>query len=235
MKALILAAGLGTRLAPLTDSVPKCMVKVNHLTIIEKQIENLISNDIKDITVVSGYKNDVLEAFVANKYPFIKFITNENYLNNNNMFSAYLARNYLSGESFYMMNADVFFDENIIAELSKDKYKNAIATQKGEYIEESMKIKYDGDKITAISKQIEKKEAYGTTIDVYKFSKEASEAFFQKCVDYIENKNELNLWSEVAINDIFNEINFIPCIIKGRWVEIDNFEDLTFAKSIFKD
>ena len=235
MKALILAAGLGTRLAPLTDSVPKCMVKVNHLTIIEKQIENLISNDIKDITVVSGYKHDVLEEFVTKKYPFIKFITNENYLNNNNMFSAYLARNYLSGESFYMMNADVFFDENIIAELSKDKYKNAIATQKGEYIEESMKIKYDGDKITEISKQIKKEDSFGTTIDVYKFSKEASEAFFQKCVDYIENKNELNLWSEVAINDIFNEINFIPCIIKGRWVEIDNFEDLTLAKSIFKD
>lgn len=235
MKALILAAGLGTRLAPLTDSVPKCMVKVNHLTIIEKQIENLISNDIKDITVVSGYKHDVLEEFVTKKYPFIKFITNENYLNNNNMFSAYLARNYLSGESFYMMNADVFFDEDIIAELSKDKYKNAIATQKGEYIEESMKIKYDGDKITEISKQIKKEDSFGTTIDVYKFSKEASEAFFQKCVDYIENKNELNLWSEVAINDIFNEINFIPCIIKGRWVEIDNFEDLTLAKSIFKD
>ena len=86
MKALILAAGLGTRLAPLTDSVPKCMVKVNHLTIIEKQIENLISNDIKDITVVSGYKHDVLEEFVTKKYPFIKFITNENYLNNNNNF-----------------------------------------------------------------------------------------------------------------------------------------------------
>lgn len=235
MKALILAAGLGTRLAPLTDSVPKCMVKVNHLTIIEKQIENLISNDIKDITVVSGYKHDVLEEFVTKKYPFIKFITNENYLNNNNMFSAYLARNYLSGESFYMMNADVFFDEDIIAELSKDKYKNAIATQKGEYLEESMKIKYDGDKITEISKQIKKEDSFGTTIDVYKFSKDASEAFFQKCVDYIENKNELNLWSEVAINDIFNEINFIPCIIKGRWVEIDNFEDLTLAKSIFKD
>lgn len=235
MKALILAAGLGTRLAPLTDSVPKCMVKVNHLTIIEKQIENLISNDIKDITVVSGYKHDVLEEFVTKKYPFIKFITNENYLNNNNMFSAYLARNYLSGESFYMMNADVFFDEDIIAELSKDKYKNAIATQKGEYLEESMKIKYDGDKITEISKQIKKEDSFGTTIDVYKFSKDASEAFFQKCINYIENRKELNLWSEVAINDIFNEINFIPCIIKGRWVEIDNFEDLTLAKSIFKD
>ena len=61
MKALILAAGLGTRLAPITDEHPKCMTEViDGKTIIQKQIENLLENNIKEITVITGYKSDLL-------------------------------------------------------------------------------------------------------------------------------------------------------------------------------
>lgn len=65
MKAVLLAAGLGTRLRPITNKVPKCMVPVNGMPIIEKQILNLVENGIKDIYVVAGYKCEVLKAFSA--------------------------------------------------------------------------------------------------------------------------------------------------------------------------
>ena len=64
MKALILAAGLGTRLAPITDDRPKSLVPVNGKPILFKQIENLLKNGITDITVVSGYKGDMLKKTV---------------------------------------------------------------------------------------------------------------------------------------------------------------------------
>ena len=61
MQAIILAAGLGTRLRPITDEVPKCMVSVNGIRIIDKQIDNLHKAGVKDIVVVGGYKADVLK------------------------------------------------------------------------------------------------------------------------------------------------------------------------------
>lgn len=235
MKALILAAGLGTRLAPITDDRPKSMVPVNGKPILVKQIENLIENDVKDITIITGYKSEVIENLVKDNYPFIKLIKSEDYMNTNNMYSAYLARFEMKDQDFLMMNADVFYDKEIISELLKDDYVNAIVTDIGSYNEESMKVIEENNKIVSISKQITPEDALGNSIDVYKFSKEAGVAFFEVCADYIENKKELKLWSEVALNDTLNKVNFTACPLKGRWLEIDNHEDLKAANELFKD
>ena len=66
-KALILAAGFGSRLAPITDNIPKSLVPVNGKPILFKQIENLIENRISDITIISGYKADVLKKAIHEK------------------------------------------------------------------------------------------------------------------------------------------------------------------------
>ena len=70
-KALILAAGYGSRLAPLTDTIPKSLVPVNGKPILFKQIENLYENDIFDITVISGYKAGVLSGALKESFPEI--------------------------------------------------------------------------------------------------------------------------------------------------------------------
>ena len=90
-------------------------------------------------------------------------------------------------------------------------------------------------RIVAISKQISKEDALGTSIDVYKFDSKGGQAFFNKTKEYIEDKKELKLWSEVALNDILNDVEFVACPLKGRWVEIDNHDDLALASNIFKD
>ena len=235
MKALILAAGLGSRLAPITDNVPKSMVPVNGKPILVKQIENLLNNGVKDITIITGYKSEVIEELIRNNYPSINIIKSEDYINTNNMYSAYLAKNKLYGEEFLMMNADVYYDDTIIAELLKKEYVNAIVTDIGTYNEESMKVIEENGRLVSISKQIDKEDALGCSIDVYKFSPKAGKAFFDKCSEYIDEKKELKLWSEVALNDILNEVDFIACPLKGRWVEIDNHEDLAIATNLFRD
>ena len=235
MKALILAAGLGSRLAPITDNVPKSMVPVNGKPILVKQIENLISNNINDITIITGYKSEVIENLINTKYPYIRVIKSEDYMNTNNMYSAYLAKQVMENQDFLMMNADVYYDASVITELLNDKYTNAIVTDIGNYNEESMKVIEKDNKIVSISKQISKSDALGCSIDVYKFSALAGKVFFDKCTEYIEVKKELKLWSEVALNDILNDIDFVACQLKGRWVEIDNHDDLRIATALFKD
>lgn len=232
MQALILAAGLGTRLAPITNDRPKSLVPVNGKPIIMKQIENLHINGVKDIVIVSGYKADILEKEIHTIYPDIKIIESVDYANTNNMYSAYIAREEMK-EGFLMMNADVFYDASVITDLMKCDAPNAIVTDIGTYIEESMKVVEKNGRLVKISKLITKDEALGASIDVYKFSKEAARAFFNQCAEYIEEKKELKLWSEVALNEILNQVEFKVCPLNGRWMEIDNHDDLREAEKIF--
>lgn len=234
MKALILAAGIGSRLAPLTDECPKSLIKVNGESIIFKQIENLQKNGIFDITIISGYKAEFLERAVSAKYPDVKFIRNESYLNTNNMYSAYISRQKFENCTFLMMNADVFFDSSVIHTLLNHDAENSIVTDIDHYLEESMKVVERKGRIIKISKSVTENLALGSSIDVYKFSPRAGERFFAKCAEYIEGKKNLKLWSEVALNDILLEIEFKACPLNGKWYEIDNHNDLLKAEELFK-
>lgn len=235
MKALILAAGFGSRLAPITDTVPKSLVPVNGKPILFKQIDNLHNNGITDITVISGYKADIMFKEVKNKYPDIKVIESKDYATTNNMYSAYLGIKSIGFDGFLMMNADVFYDESVIKELLAFPYDNAIVTDIGTYNEESMKVVERDGRLVEISKAITQNDALGSSIDVYKFGQNGAKAFYEKCKEYIEDKKELKMWSEVALNDILNDVEFKACPLVGRWFEIDNHEDLAKAEILFRD
>ena len=235
MKALILAAGCGGRLAPLTDALPKSLVPVNGKPILYKQLENLYDNGVTDITVVAGYRANMVEAAVHDRFRDVNILKSEDYRQTNNMYSAWLARELMAGDDFLMMNADVFMDPSAIEGLLAFPAPNAIVTDIGFYLEESMKVVEKDGRLTHISKQISEDEALGASIDVYKFSAEAGEAFFKKCGEYIQEKGELRLWSEVALDAILPEVEFQACPLTGRWYEIDDHEDLAAAERIFMD
>ena len=235
MKALILAAGIGSRLAPLTHELPKSLVPVNGMPIIFKQIENLHQNGIIDISIVTGYRADLLKNAVKEKYSNVQFIDNVDYLDTNNMYSAYLARDLFSGIPFLMMNADVFYDASVVRALLRYPAECAIVTDIGNYLDESMKVIEKGGRLVKISKAITKEEALGASIDVYKFSADAGSLFFDVCKIYIEEKKELKLWSEVALNEILRKTIFKACPLDGRWMEIDNHDDLKVAEAMFKE
>lgn len=234
MKAFILAAGIGSRLRPITDNVPKCMVRVGNETIIERQLFSLINAGISDIYVCTGYKNEILEEFITGKYNFIKFIHNDNYLKTNNMYSMLLTKEFAYNEDLIVMNADVFVEPDYIKKLVNSSFENCILVEKDRYEDENMKITVDGKIITGISKKIPKEEAYGTTIDMYKFSKEFSVKWFEVMENIIYKKKEFNMWNEVAINEMLKYEKVYPLEVGNKWCEIDNYSDLENARKIFE-
>ena len=237
MKALLLAAGLGTRLAPITNDRPKSLVPVNGKPILFKQIENLHENGITDITIISGYKAEILEKAVHEKWPEIQVVYSVDYAATNNMYSAYLGIKAMFPEGeigpFLMSNADVFYDASVLKALLASGHPNAVVVDIGRYIEESMKVVETDGRLTAISKKIPEEAALGSSIDVYQFGADGGQAFFKRCVEYIEGKKELKLWSEVALNDALADVAFRACPLEGRWFEIDNHEDLAAAEALF--
>ena len=235
MKVVILAAGYGSRLRPFTETVPKCMVEVNNVKIIEKQISNLLRNGIKleDIIIVIGYKYEIIQKYLNEVYKGLNIIINKEYDKTNNMYSLYLTRKYVENEEFILMNADVYYEEEIIKELINCKHGNVIVCDDGRYIEESMKITKKDNVISNISKAISKDEAYGVSIDVYKFSKEAGTELLEIIDNTINVEKNRNSWTEVAIDILLKKQNFYSLDMKYKWVEIDNHADLKYAEKLF--
>jgi len=233
MKAVILCAGIGSRLAPYTDNLPKCLVDINSKSIIDYSIDNFKACGISDIVVVVGYLKEKIYERYSND-SCISFIDNDEFLSTNNMYSLSLVKDSVIGDTFFVVNGDVIFSRQILESMiNQDSSQSLIAVDKNVYYEESMKVKYSQDRLIDISKTIKKDESFGVSIDLYKFSKQAGTKLFKIIDSYIKNK-DLNSWIEVAIKDIMSSEKIEPIDIKRNpWIEIDNCDDLSKAKEIF--
>ena len=134
MKVIILAAGQGTRLRPLTDHCPKCMVEVNGKSIIERQLDTMHSWGIedKDITIVAGYRNDVLkEKF---KDTEVKFIVNKEYETTNMVCSLMCARNLMETEDDILISyGDIIYNKEVLEKILKTEEDMSVVVDDGWY------------------------------------------------------------------------------------------------------
>ncbi|MEM5843612.1 MAG: HAD-IIA family hydrolase [Candidatus Aenigmatarchaeota archaeon] len=234
MKVIILAAGMGSRLRPLTDAKPKSMVKVNGIPIIDYQIRAYLNAGVSesDIYVAVGYRSEIISNYVKSQYPEINIIVNKNYKNTNNMFSLYLCLTAIEEDDIIISNGDCIYDFNIIREFINCGLDNSIACDKGYYSEENMKIIVQGKRILHISKEIKQQNAYGTSIDLYKISKK-SIPILKSIINEMISSNP-NLWMEFALDKLFQFVEFNPFNIDGkRWMEIDTLDDLLEAERKF--
>ena len=236
MKAVILAAGIGSRLRPITDQKPKTMVKVNGRPMIAMIIEALFNAGITQIVICVGFKKERLMDFCKTVYPHIDitYVDNSVYDSTNNMYSLYLAKDYLD-DDILLMNADLIFDASIVKELAA-KDRTCVAVDKGRYIEESMKIAVEENIIRSISKKIPIEEAYGSSIDIYKILKKDIAVIIREMKSIIELRNDRTQWTEVMLDNLFQSGELIahPFDIENKkWVEIDDFNDLSLAEMMF--
>jgi len=234
-KAIILAAGIGSRLRPLTDTKPKTLVSVRAKPILGHTLEALTTNGITDIVIIVGYFSDKVRRFCRNTYPNVNFtfIENKEYLNTNNLYSLCLAREHIN-EDVFILNGDLVFDHSIIKDM-KDATTSVVAIEVGRYLEESMKVRVESDRIVGISKGISPADAYGTSIDVYKFVKSDIDSLVAGLEKTLKNGGE-RAWTEVAFDNLFasGALEARVCDIgKKQWMEIDTTDDLAEAELKF--
>lgn len=237
MKGVILAAGIGSRLRPLTDDKPKCLVKVAGKPMLEYQLDAYRMAGIQDVIIIVGYKGEQIEKYCRYIDDLnITIINNEEYEDTNNMYSLYLAKQYLDGQDFILNNADLVIEQDIVKNMIESCVPNLVAVDVGLFNDESMKIICDEQGyIRDISKQITQNQANGCSIDFYKISKEISRTLFKEITETIEGGNRKD-WTEVALQRIFKqpEVRFEVLNVSGkRWVEVDNHDDLSLADSYF--
>lgn len=236
MNIIILAAGVGSRLRPLTHSKPKGMVKVNGLPIIAHQIKAYLGAGVamRDITVAVGYQAQFIIDYVHEHFPLVQVRVNDRYDTTNNMFSLNMCVQHNPIDTTIVSNGDCVYEPAIIKDFINARLGNAVACDKGAYTDENMKVIVDEGRIRQISKQITCDKAYGNSIDLYRIDADSVAAFGTLMQEMIAKDD--NLWSEMALDRFFATQKFEPFDIDGRrWMEIDNYADLYDAEIKFSD
>lgn len=234
--AIILAAGIGSRLAPLTDDLPKCCIRVGHNSLIRRIVLQLLKvHSEMTIYIATGHCAKLLEREVADIEGDLKFIHNEHYLTTNNMESCRRvleARTETHGS--LILNADCIYDDEIVEKMLKSD-DDCIAADFKTYNEENMKIIDNNGVIKNISKEIAYNEGVATSVDIYSFS-EMTLSKLAKVMNEFYSRQQLQQWTEVAIDKILASVKVKSVDISGmRWVEIDNHEDLALARDLFQN
>jgi L-glutamine-phosphate cytidylyltransferase len=234
VKAVILAAGQGTRIRSVHGEHPKCLIEVDNTTILDHQLDSLSLAGIRDVAIVVGYEKEQIINHVMNRkgrnLQRIHFIENPAFAITNNIYSLWLALEWLRGDSFIVLNADVIFDAEIldIAVRSKSPISMIVDPL---WRDETMKVIIHGNRVMQMSKKILREHFSGTYIGITVFSKTIQPRFFDKMSSLI-SAGRVNDFFNVAVQELVDEgIQVGYTNTDGlAWAEIDDPTDLSFAQ-----
>lgn len=239
MQAIILAAGMSKRLRPLTDTQPKCLLKVGEKTLLEMTINNILKNNVSSFVMVTGYRENMIKEHISGKFPGldITYLTNSDYENNNNSYSLWMTKDYIKGNSI-LLDSDILFDHRIISKLFSSGKANCLAVKSTHKLgEEEIKVIIDStDKISHIGKHLDPAASYGESIGIELFSHD----FFRKLGEVLERKitleNNVNEFYEASFQELYDAGNSMYSVDVSEYkcMEIDFPEDLERAREEVK-
>lgn len=243
MQGIILAAGMGSRLKKLTQNKPKCMVEVSGTTLIERALRQLDKLKLNRIVIVTGYSCETLINFIEGfdiDTPIV-FVNNEIYDKTNNIYSLYLAKDFLESDDTLLLESDLIFEEGILEKIINDKEENLALVDKYEsWMDGTCLIVGENDEIESFVPgrkfDFTNSNNYYKTVNIYKFSKDFSRRYY---VPFLEAYSKA-----LGYNEYYEEVLRIITIldnpiIKAKklngelWYEIDDEADLDIAESFF--
>ena len=244
MKAIILAAGYGNRMRPLTDSLHKTMLHVAGKTIIGRIIDGLLDNHIDDIVVVTGYRAEELTAYVTAEYKTVKFtfVHNAKFRETNNIYSMALAFEGITIDSdIILIESDLIYRPEIIARLLASPFDNVALVDKYRHGMDGTVVAVKDGRITDVIPPHLQPENFDfsdkyKTLNIYRFSKEFCETSFKKLLVYYAHAIDRNCYYELILGIlIYMQKETINAeIVEGeQWSEVDDPNDLQVADFAF--
>ena len=245
MQAVILAAGMGKRLGELTKGNTKCMIEVGGETLISRLLRQLDKHSLSKIILVVGYKAQELKDYLATlqvQTP-IEFVENTVYDKTNNIYSLYLAKDYLTTEDTLLFESDLIMEDAVISKLIEHPYPDLALVDKYESWMDGTVVTLDEENriqrfIPNGQFKYEEIPSYYKTVNVYKFSQQFSANMY---VPFLEayctalGKNEYYEQVLRVITMLDNSgMRALP-LTGEQWYEIDDIQDLDIAESIFTD
>lgn len=231
MKAVILAAGIASRLRPLTNDRPKCLLKIGDRSLLERTIDALLENNIREIIIVTGYLHEMLESFVQTRYPHlaVKFIHNELYATTNNIYSLWIAiPDVLNEKEMILLDSDILFDPSMIKILQDNPHDNCLALDSHKLGEEEIKvIVNEKNQITELSKTCAIEKAIGESIGIEKISHSYLHALREELDHMIVHEKLDNVFYELAFERLITQGHYFYPVDTSSYfsMELDTIED----------
>lgn len=233
MKAIILSAGQGRRLLPLTEDTPKCLLHLSGRSLLEWQLRALAAGGVDEAVVVTGFKADRVEEAIGRSSSAIKVraLHNPFFAVADNLASCWIARNEMDGE-FLILNGDTLIEPRIVTRLVGERARAAITVtvdRKRAYDADDMKVSLDGDRLIRIGKVLpEDVPIDGESIGFLRFSPEGGRLFTAELERTIRSNTGLCLWYLSAIDRMAQAgCDIATRSIEGLdWGELDDADDL---------
>ena len=244
MKALILAAGYGRRLQPVTNEIPKSMVEVNGTPLLVNALNNLAACNIDEIGIVVGHMADYIKEKIGNEWKGIpiKYFENKRYLETNNVVSLYQALDFCDSDML-MLECDIYYHKEMLAALLQGDGDCTILVSK--FNKDTMdgtvvEVEDDNVKSLILGKWQGKDFDYTNTrktVNLYKFKKDFIKNKYAPLIRwYVENMGENSYYEKVLGSLIYlreNDIKIVE-VPEIMWCEIDDEEDLRKARERFE-
>jgi len=238
MKTIILSAGQGSRLLPLTEDRPKCLLNLGKNTILGAQLAALKAGGSTEVVIVTGFRTAAVEkaAEEACEPGFhVRTIFNPFYNVADNLASCWMAREEML-EPFLLLNGDTLFQPEIMTKLLQAPPAPITLTidKKADYDSDDMKVKLAGSRLLDVGKTLEAEDTHGESIGFSRFDKNGADAFIETLEQTMRTPNGLNWWYLKAIAVLAEKGQVETCSIEGlTWGEVDFLPDLEVAKEIF--
>jgi choline kinase len=238
MKAIILSAGQGSRLLPLTEDCPKCLLPVGDRSALELQIDHLYAAGVRDIVVVVGFLAGVVENKVATiQKPglAVRTLFNPFFDVSDNLATCWMAREEMDGP-FMVLNGDTMFEPAICEKLLQAPAApiTMAVDFKAAYDADDMKVRLDGDRVLEVDKSIELSAVDGESIGMLLFRGEGPGLFRGILDQEMRKQIGIKRFYLKAISVLAEQGCVAAQSIKGlKWGEIDFPEDLAYVQTLF--
>jgi choline kinase len=238
LKAVILAAGIASRLRPLTDSTPKCLLDLGGATLLERTLQGLRANGIIDVVIVTGYLEEQIHTFVRDRASGMKvqFLTNRLYATTNNIYSLWQTRTAIERHSILLLDSDILFDPDIIRLCLNSGHVNCLALKSGIILgTEEIKVRTDAHGVVKeISKEVEPASAAGESIGIELFSEKGVASLFDILHQKMVVRNQVNQFYEAAFQEAIDSGTVLHAVDVGTrlCMEIDTLDDLQRAREL---
>lgn len=237
MKAIILAAGTASRLRPLTNDTPKCLLKIGERCLLQRSMDALIANGISEFVIVTGYLREQIETFVTATYPTldVTFIYNDIYDSTNNIYSLWLARPEAEGEEILLLDSDLLYDPGIVTRVIAAGEHNILTLIRHPLGEEEMKVVTDADGcITQINKTCDPSTAVGESLGIERMGSDYTAALYKELEVMMLRENLSNIFYERAFERLIPQGHTFRVLDVSNLFscELDTVEDFENARRI---